>query len=108
MRIRTESTGDRHHIALAGRFDAHETANFRLVVDPLVRQPGATVRMDLTEVVFIDSSALAELVRADKQARAAGSGLVLAQVSTPVQVIMELTALDSVFLVATDTERMSP
>jgi anti-sigma B factor antagonist len=102
MRIRTESTGDRHHVALAGRFDAHETANFRVVVEPLVCQAGAAVRLDLTEVVFIDSSALAELVRADKQAKAAGSELMLARLSTAVRVILELTALDLVFLVAAE------
>lgn len=102
MRIRTESTGDRHDVALAGRFDAHETPNFRVVVEPLVRQAGAVVRLDLTEVVFIDSSALAELVRADKQAKTAGSELTLARLSTPVRVILELTALDSVFIVAAE------
>lgn len=99
MRIRTDSIGGRHVVELAGRFDAHETQEFRLVVDPLLTRTGTTVRLDLSEVVFIDSSALAELVRARRTARAGGGDIVLTAVSTPVRVILELTAMNGVFTV---------
>lgn len=98
MRIRTETGNGTHEIELAGRFDAHELPAFRAAVDPLVRD-GGTVNLDLGNVVFVDSSALAELVRAQKSAHACGGTLVLTALSDPVRVILELTALAQVFTI---------
>ncbi len=97
MRIRTETGAGKHNVSLAGRFDAHEANGFRLAVEPLLAEPGAIVRIDLANVVFVDSSALAELLRAQRSATAAGGDLVLVDVSDPVRVILELTALGPVF-----------
>jgi anti-sigma B factor antagonist len=98
MRIRTETGNGTHQIELAGRFDAHELPAFRAAIDPLLRD-GDTVDLDLSQVVFVDSSALAELVRAQKTAHACGGGLVLTSLSDPVRVILELTALSQVFTI---------
>ncbi|GGM08974.1 STAS domain-containing protein [Nakamurella endophytica] len=98
MRIRIDTSGSRASVAVAGRFDAHEVAEFRTVVEPLVAAADE-LRLDLSNVVFIDSTALAELVRLDKATRAAGGTLVLTDLSDPVRVIMEITALLPVFTV---------
>lgn len=98
MRVRTETGTGSHRVELAGRFDAHELATFRAAVDPLLGD-GGTVELDLAQVVFVDSSALAELVRAHKSAQAAGGTLVLTALSDPVRVILELTALSQVFTI---------
>ncbi|WP_111765423.1 STAS domain-containing protein [Nakamurella deserti] len=98
MRIRTETGNGSHQIELAGRFDAHELPAFRTAIDPLLRD-GDTVDLDLAQVVFVDSSALAELVRAQKSAHACGGTLVITALSDPVRVILELTALSQVFTI---------
>lgn len=98
MRIRTETGAGIHQIELAGRFDAHELPAFRAAVDPLLRD-GGSVDLDLSQVVFVDSSALAELVRAQKSAQACGGALVMTALSDPVRVILELTALSQVFTI---------
>lgn len=99
MRIRTETGGDRPLVELVGRFDAHEVPGFRAAVDQLVAVAGSKVRVDLSQVVFIDSSALAELVRAQKTARGRDGDLILGALSDPVRIILELTALLGVFTV---------
>ncbi|HSP51406.1 MAG TPA: STAS domain-containing protein [Cryobacterium sp.] len=107
MRIRTESGIGHTAVNLAGRFDAHETAAFRGVVDALLGPDRATVRLDLSNVVFVDSSALAELLRVQKAARAAGGEVVLVNVSDPVRIILELTELKQVFTLETTAQTAS-
>ncbi len=97
MRIRTETGAGKHLVNLAGRFDAHEVNAFRLAVEPLLADDGSVIRVDLANVVFVDSSALAELLKVQRTATAHGGDLVLVDVSDPVRVILELTALGPVF-----------
>lgn len=79
-------------VTVAGRFDAHECAGFRAAVTPLLPDTART-DLDLSGVTFLDSSALAELVRVRKRARMAGSDAVVSAVSDPVRIILELTGL---------------
>ena len=83
-------------IHLSGRFDAHEVGDFRAQFDALV-PPATVVDIDLQSVNFIDSSALAELVRGLKHCRQAGGELRLLSPSPAVRVILELTGLDKAF-----------
>ena len=103
MRIRTETGAGKHLVSLAGRFDAHEVGAFRLALEPMLADRECTIRVDLANVVFVDSSALAELLRVREAMTAIGGRLVLVDLSDPVRVILELTALNQVF----DTERTS-
>ncbi len=96
MRIRTETGAGRHLMTLAGRFDAHEVPAFATAVDALLADTGCTVRINLSSVVFVDSSALAELLRAQRAAAASGGDVLLVEPSDPVRIILELTALDQV------------
>jgi anti-sigma B factor antagonist len=104
MRIRTESGIGHTTVSLAGRFDAHETGDFRNVVDLLIGPANATLRLDLSNVVFVDSSALAELLRSQKAAKAAGGEVILVNVSDPVRIILELTELQQVFTLESRTD----
>lgn len=81
-------------IVLCGRFDAHEAARFRADIEPFLSLGTTDVRVDLSGVQFIDSTALSELVRAMHRARATGHDLLIVALSTPVRVIFELTRLD--------------
>lgn len=98
MDITISSTGQAHpHMTLSGRFDAFETEEFRTKFDSLLAGSANQLTVDLRAVQFIDSSALAELVRAMKHCREAGGELFLHQLSDPVRVILELTRLDAAF-----------
>ncbi len=78
--------------ALHGRFDAHETPRFKKVTDA----PKRNVRVDLEEVLFIDSSALAALVGLYRRCREAGCELRIINVQDPIRLILEITQLDRV------------
>ena len=104
MRIRTESGIGHTTVSLAGRFDAHEIGDFRKVVDLLIGPGNATLRLDLSNVVFVDSSALAQLLRSQKAAKAVGGEVILVNVSDPVRIILELTELQQVFTLESRTD----
>jgi anti-sigma B factor antagonist len=99
MQINVNATGSRPVVALVGRFDAHEVAAFRSRVDPMVAARGTVVVVDFSDVVFVDSAALAELVRAMKHARSCNGDVVISSPSAPVRIILELTGLDRAFTV---------
>jgi anti-sigma B factor antagonist len=101
MNINVISNGDDVVcLALEGRFDAHEVTGFRTQLDAIV-PPAASIDVDLADVNFIDSSALAELVRGLKHCRQLGGDLRLLSPSNPVRVILELTGLDKAFEIST-------
>lgn len=95
----TTNVADPTHpsLVLNGRFDAFETDAFRTKIDGLLAAEAKDLTVDLGDVQFIDSSALAELVRAMKHCREGHGELYLAKVSDPVRVILELTRLDAAF-----------
>ena len=84
---------------LSGRFDAFEVDAYRATADPVVDVDNASIVVDLADVNFIDSSALAELVRSMKHTSERGGELVLRNPSDPVRVILELTGLDLAFTI---------
>lgn len=87
-------------LSLSGRFDAHEAEGFRHVVDDVLSRGTNRLAITLTEVVFVDSAALAELVRGMKRCRERGGDLTLVAPSDPVRVILELTKLDAAFSIS--------
>ncbi|MFJ4037524.1 STAS domain-containing protein [Microbacterium sp. NPDC090007] len=99
MIVRTELEPSRRTAHLAGRFDAHEAPGFRSVVHPLVTAENPVILMNLSQVAFLDSTALAELVRLQKQARSLGGEVVLVDPADAVRVILEITAIAEVFTI---------
>lgn len=89
---------------LHGRFDAHEAPQLRAWIDEELFLERDRLTVDLSDVDFLDSTALAELVRGMKRARLAGGDLVLARPSETVKVILELTRLDAAFVVTDGSE----
>jgi anti-sigma B factor antagonist len=106
MIIRIENDSSPVAVHLGGRFDAHETQDFRSLVGPLLTSDTNVLRLDLSQVAFVDSSALSELVRIQKVANAFGGEVVLAQLSDPVRVILEITDLAEVFTIEAIPEEM--
>lgn len=100
MRLVTERTGSEHpELVLNGRFDAFETEKFRTAADQILEGGTTHLSVDLSEVVFVDSSGLAELVRTMKHCRENGGELFIVSPSDPVRVILELTRLDAAFTI---------
>lgn len=97
MQLTTTRHDDAATIELAGRFDAFEVDEFRAALEALHARNVHTIAIDLSAVAFIDSTGLAELVRGMKRCRINGGDLTLVAPSDPVQVILELTRLDSAF-----------
>lgn len=87
-------------LVLTGRFDAHETDAFRSLFDGLNDDGTHNITVDLGAVEFLDSTALAELVRGMKRCREHGGDLMLSSLSDPVRVILELTKLDAAFTIS--------
>ncbi len=84
-------------MSLTGRFDAHEAPQFRAAVAEAIEEGTIRIAVELTDVEFVDSTALAELVRGMKNCRERGGDLSLVSPSDPVRVILELTKLDAAF-----------
>lgn len=87
-------------VIIAGRFDAHGIDRFDREVVELINADHAHVIIDLAEVEFMDSSALAGLVRALKATVAHNGSVTLVAVSDAARIILELTRLDAVFATA--------
>lgn len=86
-------------VLLTGRVDAHATGRLRDALRAGVAS--STTRVDLSEVTFLDSAALAVLVSAHKEHVAAGGRFLLQRPSQPARIILEVTGLDRVLDVAT-------
>ncbi|WP_420123610.1 STAS domain-containing protein [Nakamurella sp.] len=105
MIIRTDLEPRRRVVQLIGRFDAHEAPAFRTTVHPLVTAQTPVLHVDLAQVAFVDSTALSELVRLQKAARAVGGEIVLVDLSDPVRVILEITDLAPLFTTEPGADR---
>lgn len=100
MRLVTERSGTEHpELVLDGRFDAFETERFRTTADQILASGVTNLSVDLSDVIFVDSSGLAELVRTMKHCRENGGELFIVSPSDPVRVIFELTRLDAAFTI---------
>jgi len=97
MKITTTPHGTSASTTVEGRFDAFEVPAFADHIKEVMSSGVVSLELDLRGVPFIDSSALAELVRTSRRCTAAGGRLTLERVSDPVQVIIELTRLEILF-----------
>lgn len=95
------------HLVLAsieGRFDAHGIERFTSQVVEQVDAASENVIVDLSLVEFMDSSALAGLVKVLKRTMEHAGSIVLVDPSPAARIILELTRLDEVFAQASSIE----
>jgi len=97
MNIKTLSPEPITLIELSGRFDAHVAPEFLTLMDENISIFAGYILVDLEKVNFIDSTALAALVRGLKHCRENGGDLSLCNLQQPVQIIFELTRMDNAF-----------
>jgi anti-sigma B factor antagonist len=85
-------------LELSGRFDAHTVPDASdWIKIKMADQPQLVI--DLENVTFVDSAALATLVQGMKQCREQGGDLLLCRLSQPLRIIFELTRLDRAFAI---------
>ncbi len=80
-----------------GRLDLQRGRALEKQLVSLVTNPQTLLIVNLEQVEFMNSSGLASLAKALKNARTSGCRLVLCNLQPPVKLIFELTQLDSVF-----------
>lgn len=84
-------------ITLNGRFDAFEVPPLIKWFEENVTETQSHVAVDLGGVGFLDSAALASLVKGMKRCRERGGDLVLCNLQQAVRIIFELTGLHKAF-----------
>jgi anti-sigma B factor antagonist len=97
MTLTTRSSDSVAILEVGGRFDAKIVPQARQWLDKQTSAPPAQIVVNLSQVSFIDSLALATLVQALKQSRQHGGDLHLCGLQQPVRTILILTRLDGVF-----------
>lgn len=96
MEIKVDSNGSQVTVAITGEVDAHnrgELGDAILVALP----PAAQVIIDATDLAFIDSSGISELLRVRQVIDEAGGTLSIQNAGTSVKRVLEITGLLETF-----------
>lgn len=97
MNFTTVTEGTVTILVLDGRFDAFDAPRLATWLDDQIQPEHARLVADLTQVTFIDSTALATLIKGMKRCRGYNGDMVICGLIAPVRIIFELTRLDKVF-----------
>jgi anti-anti-sigma factor len=82
------------HVALRGELDLSSTAKLQDELDRVEADAPQTIVIDLSKVVFLDSTGLRCVVTADERAREAGRRVVIVRGPDPVQRVFSITRLE--------------
>ncbi|GAC1587501.1 MAG: anti-sigma factor antagonist BldG [Acidimicrobiales bacterium] len=97
LRIDTATVGAEFVITLSGELDLATAPDLWAAIDPALQAGHTKILLDLTDLAFVDSTGLGVFVRAGKELRAAGGGLVLRSPGERVAKLLEITRLEEVF-----------
>ena len=87
-------------VRLGGEFDMSDDASFSTaVIDGVLNRSHAAVRLDVTELTFLDSMGLRGFVRAKKKADARGVRFTIDGLRPAVRRVLEMTDLAGWFQV---------
>jgi anti-sigma B factor antagonist len=89
-------------IPLEGEIDLHESPNVRDQLRPLIEKKVPRVYVDMTDVIYIDSSGLAVLIDAMQRVANYGGKFGLIAIRPAVRTVLEIARLDQVFRVYPD------
>lgn len=104
MQMKAVTAGNVEVLVLSGRFESHVTGEVNDWIKGKLSYGHSRIVVDLGGVGFLDSTALATLVRNMKACREAGGDLVLANLQETVVMIFELTRLDNAFYIYPDAK----
>ena len=97
MSFTTHVRDDVAVIAISGRFDAQSAPSVAEWLEHIAATTPGRVVVNLADASFLDSSALAVLVRVVKRCRMRGGDVRLSGIQPSVRLIFELTRLDRAF-----------
>jgi len=84
-------------VSIEGRVTVDSSPDMRRTLSSALRSKPSTVRVNLAKVSYIDSSGLATLLEAMRNARKQNTRLILAGVQGQTRYFLEITRLDQVF-----------
>jgi anti-sigma B factor antagonist len=96
MELEIQTQGEHTIILPRGEIDFHSSPRLREQMLSVL-DSGRDLLVDMSEVSFIDSSAIASLVEGLQHARNKGRELALASIQETPMKVLQLTRLDSVF-----------
>ena len=100
MEIHTRTVGDVHVLDISGKITLGEaTANIRHTISDLLVNGGKKIVLNLTDVNYIDSSGIGELVRTYTTVTNEGKELKLLNLTNKVRELLVITKLLTVFQV---------
>lgn len=101
-RVRTIASDDwRAAIALHGEFDVGNAHELRDELTKHIDAGRHVIRVDMQRVLFMDSTALGELINATQRCTAEHGSLILTNISASLYRVLRVTGFDSVLLVDT-------
>jgi stage II sporulation protein AA (anti-sigma F factor antagonist) len=90
-----EDLGDLSVVVLRGEIDMSSAPAIGVTVEARRRAGCTELTLDLSDVTFMDSQGLNELIRAHKALVAAGGGLRLREPSRPVELAIQIAGIDA-------------
>lgn len=97
MEIRITQADEKTSIILKGRFDFQTIQEFQHALQTEIRTGKSVLAVDLSQVNFINSSALGSLLVARESCEKAGGGIILIQPRDYVAKILKLCLFDQLF-----------
>jgi anti-sigma B factor antagonist len=91
-------------IFLSGEFDMSNSYRARDAILEILRDTDMDLLIDLEEVKYIDSSAVATLIEGYKACKEKGAAYALAHTTDRVEKVLKLTRLDHFFTIYPDRE----
>jgi anti-sigma B factor antagonist len=89
-------------VRVSGEIDLHTAPTLRDAALTALHQHGPILRLDLSDVPFMDSTGLEVLLATRRRAELEGGSLTLLGPSSAVRRVIEVTGLDKVFTIAAD------
>ena len=97
MELKSRNVGDIQILELEGRLDAHQAHLVSQWLNEHITPGAGRLVINLNTVNFLDSIALAVLVKAIMRCKENDGELRLCNITKPVKIILELTQLHKVF-----------
>ena len=97
--IETALEGDATVLRVTGEVDLATSPQLREACEQAAATTPATVRVDLTQVTFLDSTGISVLVQMHKRLEGQGGALVLHGLSAQARRVLEVAGLDAFFRV---------
>ncbi|MEU5310881.1 STAS domain-containing protein [Streptomyces sp. NPDC021562] len=84
-------------VHLAGELDHYTGPRFRLAVEEVLRDPGAGVIADLSDLHYCDSTGMTVIITACRRAQAVGSSFAVAGLSPAMDQLFRMAGIDQLF-----------